>query len=274
MLDIHSKATFYNHDQIPYLAIGVYQVPKAYPVVSHALKVGYRHVDTAKLYANEADCGRAIRDSGIPREEIFVTTKLWNGDQGTENTEKAILKSLEQLDIGYIDLYLIHSPLLGKELRLQSYAKIIEFQKRGLIKNIGVSNYGIHHLEELLQHFPDDPPVCNQIEIHPWNTRTELAKYCREKNIVVVAYCSLARGQKFDDKTLIEIAEKYQRSLAHILLRWALQHGYVILPKSEKPERIESNSHLYDFEISDQDMETLDGLNEGFVAVWDPTTCP
>jgi len=254
---------------IPVLGLGVYQSgpgEETYSAVLSALKVGYRHVDTATLYKNEADVGRAIRDSGIPREEIFVTTKLWNSDH--EHSEQALEHSLKLLGLSYVDLYLIHSP--GTSHRLAAWDGLVRGKERGLAKSIGVSNYGVHHLEELFKHSPVKPAV-NQVELHPYNTRTDIVNFCAKHNIVVEAYSPLTRGQRLKDPKLIAIAKKYNRSTAQTLLRWSIQKGYVVLAKSVSKERQIENFSIFDYSISPEDMATLDSFDEYLVTGWDPT---
>ncbi|CAG8606890.1 15264_t:CDS:2, partial [Cetraspora pellucida] len=233
--------------------------------------IGYRHFDTAAIYGNEKDVGIAIANSGIPREEIFITTKVWNTDQGYESTLKAAEKSLENLQTDYIDLLILHSPLPGPKKRAESYKALQELVKRKLVKSIGVSNYGVKHLKELLDSNPEIKPTLNQIEIHPWLTRSDIVSFCNEHNIVVEAYCPLTRGQKLNDPTLVRIAKEYGKTPAQILVRWGLQHNFVTLPKSVNKERIIENANVYDFEIKKEDMETLDSLDEYLVVSWDPT---
>lgn len=236
-----------------------------------ALEAGYRHLDTAAMYANEKDVGIAIAESKIPREDIFITTKIWNTDQGYELTLKAADTSLKNLQSGYIDLLLLHSPLPGPQKRAESYKALQELVKRGLVKSIGVSNYGVKHLQELLDSNPEIKPAVNQVEIHPWLTRSDIVSFCNKHNIVVEAYSPLTRGKKLNDPILTGIANKYGKTPAQILVRWGLQHNFVILPKSTKLERIIENANVFDFEIKKSDMETLDGLDEYLVVSWDPT---
>lgn len=178
---------------------------------------------------------------------------------------------MKNLQSGYIDLLLLHSPLPGPQKRAESYKALQELVKRGLVKSIGVSNYGVKHLQELLDSNPEIKPAVNQVEIHPWLTRSDIVSFCNKHNIVVEAYSPLTRGKKLNDPILTGIANKYGKTPAQILVRWGLQHNFVILPKSTKLERIIENANVFDFEIKKSDMETLDGLDEYLVVSWDPT---
>eukprot|EP00698_Gefionella_okellyi_P015962 TRINITY_DN4539_c0_g1_i2.p1 TRINITY_DN4539_c0_g1~~TRINITY_DN4539_c0_g1_i2.p1 ORF type:complete len:287 (-),score=54.85 TRINITY_DN4539_c0_g1_i2:749-1609(-) len=273
MLSLLSKVPLSSGATIPLLGLGVYQTARseAASIVLAAFKAGYRHVDTAALYKNEGEVGEAIRKSGIPRSEIFITTKLWNNDQGYSEAKQAFAASLQKLGLDYVDLYLLHSPVRGK--RLDSWRALEELHAEGKIRSIGVSNYGIHHLKELFENCKVRP-VVNQIEVSPYNTREELCKFCVDNNIVVEAYSPLTRGRKLNDQKLVAIASKYKKSTAQLLIRWSLQRGYVCLPKSSHEKRLVENADVFDFEISDADMKTLNGFDEGLVCGWDPTTTP
>jgi diketogulonate reductase-like aldo/keto reductase len=261
--------------KIPIFGLGVFQAQangETEKAVSLALKHGYRHVDTAALYRNEHEVGAAIKKSGIPREEIYVTTKLWNSSRGREATVAAFTESLKKLDLEYIDLYLIHSPLGGKIV--ETWDAIVELKKKGLIKSIGVSNFNVHHLEALRKARPDDIPVVNQIEVSPFLTRDDLVKYCQKAGIAVEAYSPLTKGQKLSDPKLMEIAAKYNKSVAQVLIRWSLQRGFVCIPKSVKEERIRENGDVFDFNISEDDMKAMNGMNENLITGWDPLDAP
>lgn len=257
--------------QIPALGLGVYQVPTrdALNCVSAALQAGYRHIDTAHVYRNEAEVGQAVLESGIPREEIFVTTKLWNSDQGYQNTLRAIDASLKDLGLDYVDLYLIHSPLPVQQ-RLPTWKAMEEILKSGKAKSIGVSNYGVRHLRELLANCTIRPSI-NQLELHPFNTRNELVEFCEKEKIVLEAYSPLTRGRRLDHPGLLEIAKNYKKSAAQILIKWCLQRGFVVLPKSVTPQRIVENAEVFDFEITQSDMKKLNSFDEYLVTGWDPT---
>ncbi|KAJ9645195.1 hypothetical protein H2199_003200 [Coniosporium tulheliwenetii] len=254
--------------QIPRLGFGVYQShgPTCVKSCLTALKVGYRHIDTAQYYANESLVGDAVRQSGIPRSEIFITTKILSPGSDADSTYQSVVDSVAKIDggkHGYVDLFLIHSPNGGKEARKLMWQALERAQKEGKVRDIGVSNFGRGHIEELKQWAEVWPPAVNQIELHPWCQQRTAVSYCEEKGIVVEAYCPLVRNQKADDKTLNALAEKYQKSTGQILIRYCLQKGWVPLPKSDTPSRIEANADVYGFDISKEDMETLDGLDQG-----------
>ena len=263
--------------KIPRIGLGVYQTTpgkEAYDSCREALRVGYRHIDSAKLYRNEEDVGKAIRDSGLPREDVYITTKLWaldyrQGEDPYEFAMRAAKKSLERLGT-YIDLYLIHSPHNANE-RLQFWKALEDLKKSGKVKSIGVSNYGVHHIQEILDHGSIVPAV-NQVEIHPFLRRDDLVAFCKEHGIVIEAYSPLAKAQKMNDPTLIRIGKKHSKSAAQVMIRWSIQKDYVTLPKSSNPERIKQNSLVFDFELDEEDMEMLDGQDAHFVTGWDPTT--
>jgi diketogulonate reductase-like aldo/keto reductase len=240
-----------------------------------AIESGYRHIDTAAFYANEGDVGRAVRDSGVAREQIFVTTKLASMG-GTPYDYDATLQALEEslrlLGFDYVDLFLIHSPN-DKKNRLHQWRALEKAKELGLVKSIGVSNYGIHHLEELMR-TANVLPATNQIELHPWLTRTDLVSYCTQKGIVLTAYSPLAKARKMSEPALLKLAAKYGCSGAQLLIRWCLQRGYVTIPKSTKPSRIAENRNVDVFEIEETDMVVMDSWNRDFVTGWDPTKSP
>ncbi|KAJ3033677.1 hypothetical protein HDV00_005896 [Rhizophlyctis rosea] len=261
--------------QIPAIGLGVWQAsPKdTIRAVGLALQAGYRHIDTAALYRNEQQVGEAIRASGIPRNEIFVTTKVWNSDHGYERTLAAFDTSLKKLGLDYVDLYLIHAPVQGH--RLDTWRALEKIKQDGKAKAIGVSNYtqsfpiDIHHLEELKEHSKSLPDV-NQFEVTPYLQRRELVNYCQQNGIVVEAYSPLTQAQKLDDPPLVQVAQKNNKSPAQILIKWGIQKGFVSLPKSVNENRIKENADVFGWEIPKEDMDVLDGLEEGFVAGWDP----
>ncbi|KAF9334001.1 hypothetical protein BG006_002882 [Podila minutissima] len=234
-----------NARQIPLLGLGVYatEAGKATEdAVLWALQAGYRHIDTAAAYGNEVSVGNAVRKSGIPREQIFVTTKLYEDDQGFEKALEACELSLEKLGLEYIDLYLIHSPLMGAELRNESWNALQKLVAQG--------------------------------KVTPFNTRTDIVSFCESQHIAVEAYSPLSQGHKLQDPTLLKIAAKYSKTPAQVLIRWSLQKGFIVIPKSANKDRIEQNADVFDFDLADGDMNVLDSLNENFVAEWDPTVAP
>lgn len=256
---------------MPLLGFGTYQIPNGgacYRAVRHALDAGYRHIDTAALYGNEEDVGRAVRDSGIARAELYVTTKLWNADQGYDSALRAFERSLKRLGLDYVDLYLVHWPEPGK--RADSWRALEEIRKRGHCRSIGVSNYTVRHLEELLRS-AQVMPVNNQVEFSPFLYQRKLLEFCAAKGISLTAYCPLTHGEKLDHPAIAQIGAKHGKTGAQVLLRWALQHNVVAIPKSARNERIEENAALYDFELDANEMARLDALDEDYRTTWDPT---
>jgi len=259
---------------IPQVGLGVWQSPAGATTreaVLTALGLGYRHVDTARAYSNEADVGAAVRSSGVPREQIFVTTKLWNADQGYDQALRAFDASLARLGLEYVDLYLLHWPVAGK--RLDSWRALERLHDEKRARSIGVSNFLVAHLKELLPSAKHVPAV-NQIELSPFLQRADTVALCLEHGIVVEAYSPLTHGQRLGHPAVVEVARSIGRSVAQVLLRWGLQHGFVILPKSTKPARIAENGGLFDFALDDAAMRRLDALEEGLVTGWDPATQP
>ncbi|MDB4935396.1 MAG: oxidoreductase of aldo/keto reductase family, subgroup 1 [Labilithrix sp.] len=257
---------------IPQVGLGVWQSPRGAvtrDAVLTALRHGYRHVDTARIYGNEKDVGAAVRESGIPREEIFVTTKLWNEDHGYDAALGAFDASLERLGLEYVDLYLIHWPVPGK--RKDTWRAMERIKAGGRAKHIGVSNYLVKHLEELLAD-ATEPPEVDQIEIHPFLQHRETRAFCNERRIVVEAYSPLTRGEKLDHPVVQEVAKRLKRTPAQVLLRWGIEHGLVVLPKSTHEKRIVENAALFDFALDTKGKEALDGLDEGLATGWDPRT--
>jgi diketogulonate reductase-like aldo/keto reductase len=252
----------------------VYQTPPGkitQEAVKFALKIGYRHVDTASLYGNEEDVGKGVRDSGVPREQVYVTTKLWNSDHGYDSALRACDRSLKRLGLGYVDLYLIHWPV--PELRNETWKALVELQRRGSCRAIGVSNYTVRHLQELVDSSEVIPDV-NQVEFNPFLYQKELLRFCNGKGIQLEAYSPLTRGHKLRHPVVLSVAERYSKSAAQVMIRWGLQHGLVVIPKSARPERIKENSEVFDFEISAADMASLDSLGEDLHTDWDPTDAP
>lgn len=275
MIDnIASPAIMNDGHKIPWFGLGAYLLEsgtETQQAIQYAFEAGYRHIDTARFYGNERDVGIAVRNSGLPREEIFVTTKLWNSDHGYQRALAAFEESLRALDIGYIDLYLIHWPV--ERLRMESWKALIKLQRSGLCRSIGVSNYTIRHLRQLLRETSVVPAV-NQVEFSPFLYQSELLEFCREHGILLEAYSSLTRGQKFSHPTIAAMAQRYHKTPAQILIRWTLQHEVIVIPKSARRERILENADVFDFNISSMNMAQLDALNENFRISWDPTNAP
>ncbi len=255
--------------EIPLLGLGTYNIrgKDVDSAVSYALEAGYRHFDTAKSYYNEKEIGRAIKNSAIPREELFITTKLDNNDHGFNEAIIALEKSLTLLEMDYIDLYLIHWPSNGK--RIETWKAFEDLQKKGLIKSIGVSNFTAKHLQELIDNCEVVPAV-NQFEFSPFVYQKDIADYCKENSIRIEAYSPIVRNHKSDDKDVKTISRKYGKTPAQILLRWSLQHDAIVIPKSSNKERIIENSQIFDFELSDDDMAILNSKNEDLRLSADP----
>jgi diketogulonate reductase-like aldo/keto reductase len=274
-LSISSRISLLDGLSIPAFGLGFFLSDnhgEAEEAGIHAVKIGYRLLDTATLYDNEEDVGKVIRKCGLPRDELYVTTKLWYTDHGKERARSAFHESLKKLGLKYVDLYLIHSPSGGKIL--ETWDAIVELQKEGFIKSIGVSNFNIHHLEKLIEARPHAIPVVNQVEISPFLTREALVEYCRSKNIVVEAYSPLTKGKFLNDPTLVAMAQRYGKSSAQLLIRWSLQRGYVCIPKSSKKERITQNADIFDFTISPDDMATMNGWNRNSITSWNVIESP
>ena len=260
--------------KIPVVGLGTWKSEPGeatYKAVLDSINTGYRHIDTARAYDNEADVGKAVQDAEINRNELFITTKLWNRHQGYDEAIEACEKSLARLGCDYIDLYLIHWPLKGK--RNDSWRALIELQKRGLCRSIGVSNFTIDNLKELEEKF-GILPAANQVEFHPYHYQKDLLEYCNSKNIVIEAYSPLVHAKRMDEERLVAISEEIGKTPAQILIRWAIQRGMVVLPKSVNENRIIENFAVFDFEISDSLMKRLDDLDERYVTCWDPHNPP
>ena len=269
---VSEAVTLNNGVKMPKVGLGTYLIPDGSQVsdaVTWALDSGYRHIDTAAYYGNEAGIGRAIRDSGISRQDIFVTTKLWNDDHG--DVRGAFDASLERFGLDFIDQYLIHWPVSG--IRCASWEALEAIYDEGLVRSIGVSNYTIRHLEELLANCSIKPAV-NQVEFHPFLYQRGLMEYCHERGIRIVAYTPLVRARKMDEPVIADMAQKHGRTPAQILIRWGLQHGAISVPKSKDRQRIAENYNVFGFELKAEDMEALDSLDEGMRITWDPEGIP
>ncbi|MFZ0404445.1 MAG: aldo/keto reductase [Nitrososphaeraceae archaeon] len=272
-LTLQSHAILNNKVEIPRLGLGVYQTAigeTTLRAVRYALKIGYRHIDTAWLYGNEADVGRAVRESGIRREEIFITTKVWDTDQGYTSTLTACERSLRRLGLSYVDLYLIHWPVQGKSK--DTWKAMIQLLKDGKARAIGVSNYEILDMQEILQNF-DTVPSVNQVEFHPFLYQEQLLQFCKNNHIQLEAYSPLTRAEKLNHATVKTITQKYDKTAAQILIRWGLQHDLVVIHKSIHEKRIKENSEVFDFQLEEQDMKLLNSLNEDLRTVFCKRTC-
>ncbi|MDR0364848.1 MAG: aldo/keto reductase [Bacteroidales bacterium] len=254
-------ATLSNGVNIPILGFGTYEIEDNQLVaelVEEALKVGYRHIDTASIYKNEQGIGQGLKKSDIPRKEIFVTSKLWNPKQGYDSTLREFDLSLEKLQIDYMDLYLIHWP--KGELSKESWRAIERIYKEGRVRAIGVSNFQIYHLEDLFTAC-EIKPMINQIELHPYLTQQPLRDFCKKHNILVEAWSPLMRGGIFEIPLLQQLSEKYNRTIAQIVLKWDVQLDIATIPKSVRVDRIKENFQIFDFELSDGDVLAISALN-------------
>ena len=271
MLKIDSKIKLNNELEIPLFGLGVYLMDtgnETRQAVRIALETGYRLIDTASMYGNERDVVLAVKESSIPRQEIFVTTKLWNSDHGYDRALRAFDKSMNRLALDYVDLYLIHWPV--ERLRKETWRAMEKIYRDGRCRTIGVSNYQISHLEELLD-LAEVVPAVNQVEFSPFLYQKDLLEYCHSHHIRLEAYSPLTRTTKFNDPTIQQIANKYQKSPAQIMIRWVLQHEVIVIPKSSNREHIRENAEVFDFSISAEDMTVLNGLNQNYHISWDPT---
>jgi diketogulonate reductase-like aldo/keto reductase len=259
---------------MPLLGLGVYLMrpgTETYQAVKAALKIGYRLIDTASFYRNEEDVGRAVRDSTVPREAVFITTKLWNDDHGYDTALRAFDASLKRLGFGYIDLYLIHFPV--PNLRQESWRALEKILDSGRARAVGVCNYTEGHLKELLRRSSVVPAV-NQVEFSPFLYQRNLLEFCQSKGIRLEAYAPLTAGRRLHDPRITAIARKHGRTNAQILLRWAVQHEVVVIPKATHADRIAENARIFDFELTSEEVSALDGLHDGFRSSWDPTSVP
>jgi len=270
-ITITSTITLNNGVEMPVFGLGVFKAGKGEPTtnaVQWALDAGYRHIDTARIYRNEDAVGEGIRRSAVHRDEIFLTTKLWNHDQGYDETLRAYDASLIALGVDVVDLYLMHWPV--SEKRLDSWRAMERIYAEGRVRAIGVSNFTIRHLDELMQHASVTPAV-NQVELHPFLTQPELVEHCGELGIAMTAYSPLTKGRMLDHPKLAELAVVVRRTPAQVLIRWSLQKGFVVIPKSSNEQRIIENAGVFDFELEDSVMSQLDDLDEGLRTAWDPT---
>jgi diketogulonate reductase-like aldo/keto reductase len=271
VLTSSSTVTLNNGVAMPRLGLGVYQSrpgSETRDAVLAALQLGYRLIDTAAAYGNESDVGAALHESGVSRAELFVTTKLWNSDHGYDRARRAFDKSLAALKLDVVDLYLIHWPV--SNVRLQSWLALERILLEGRARAIGVSNFMLPHLRELLD-ASDVVPAVNQVEAHPFLPQTELIAFCHGRGVQVEAYSPLARGERMDHPALHRIARAHGRSPAQILIRWSLQRGLVVIPKSVRRQRIAENARVFDFTLAPAEMGSLDALDENLHTDWDPT---
>lgn len=271
-MSLSSTLKLNNGVDIPLLGLGVFKSEEgdeAYNAVKYAIEAGYKHVDTAAIYGNERSVGKAIKDSGIKREDIFITTKLWNENMRQGNQYEAFEESLERLGVDYVDLYLIHWPV--KDKYVESWKILEKIYKEGRARAVGVSNFHIRHLEDIFA-ASDLIPAVNQVECHPWLTQVELADYTQKKGILFEPWSPLGTGLLLKDEQLKNIASKYNKTSAQLILKWGLQRGFVNIPKSANKDRIIQNSQIFDFTISDRDMAEIFTLNKNKRTGADPET--
>ena len=257
---------------IPKLGLGVYKVDNdlAAPLVSHALTNGYRLIDTASMYENEVGVGRGVAESGVPRDQVQVATKFWMDDLGYENTLKAFDKSLKLLGLDYLDFYLIHWPAPKRGLLyVDSWKAMEKLKNEGLVRSIGVCNFHPHHVDEILK-VAEHKPVLNQVELHPWLTQDKVLEYDNSHSILTQAWSPLARGKILEEDMLAELAKSHGKSVAQIVLRWHIQRGIAVIPKSNSMERITENMNVFDFELSEQEIASISSLNSNFRTGVDP----
>jgi len=261
-----------NGVKMPQLGLGVYKMTEpeqTIEAITYAIGSGYRAIDTAAIYENERETGEAVRHSGVPREELFITSKVWNTDQGYDGTLRAFETSLEKLGLDYLDLYLTHWPITGKYT--DTYKAIERLYDEKLIRATGVSNHHAHHLEKIFVK-ANVAPMVNQIELHPRLTQEPLRSFCNEHGIAVTSWSPLARGALLMEPTLLQIAEQYDKTSAQVIIRWHLQNNLIVIPKSVTPERIRENSEVADFELSPEEMDSINALNLDERTGTDPDT--
>jgi methylglyoxal/glyoxal reductase len=270
--DIKGTFELHNGVRMPYFGLGVYLSENGQEVIDAikwAVEAGYRHIDTASIYANEEGVGEGIKQCGVKREDIFVVSKVWNADQGYKSTLRAFKDSLKRLNLDYLDLYLVHWPVKGKYK--ESWHALEQLYKEKKVRAIGVSNFLQHHLEDVLE-TAEIVPMVNQMEFHPYLVQQDLLDYCEAHKIQYEAWSPMMQGRIFDVDSLKEMAQKYNKSVAQIVLRWDLQKGVITIPKSSKKERIEANAAIFDFELAHEDVAYLDSLEKGKRFGPDPDT--
>ncbi|WP_157257094.1 aldo/keto reductase [Paenibacillus sp. Soil750] len=272
--NLQAETTLHNGVTMPWLGLGVFKVedgPEVVQAVKAAIKIGYRSIDTAAIYGNESSVGQGIREGmaehGLTRDQLFVTSKVWNADLGYESTIAAYEASLEKLGLDYLDLYLIHWPVQGKYV--EAWRALETLYQEGRVKAIGVSNFQIHHLEDVMGTGTIKPMV-NQVELHPLLAQTDIHDFCKEHGIQLEAWSPLMQGQLLDNPTVKSLAERHGKSIAQVILRWDLQRGIVTIPKSTKEHRILENGSIFDFELTNEDMAAINSMNQNLRVGPDP----
>ncbi|KUI40013.1 oxidoreductase [Mycobacterium sp. GA-1199] len=265
--------TLNDGNSIPQVGLGVWQTPRedTERAVATALEAGYRHIDTAAAYQNEREVGEALKKSGLPRDQVYITTKLWNSDQGYDSTLRAFDKSMDRLGLDYLDLYLIHWPMPAKGAFVETFKAFADLREQGRIRSIGVSNFEPEHLRELVDANGIVPAV-NQIELHPLLQQEELREMHAQMGVATEAWSPLGQGSLLSKETVVSVAEAHAKTPAQVLIRWHMQLGNIVIPKSVTPERIVSNFDVFDFELSEQDMASVSTLGDGTRLGPDPRT--
>lgn len=261
-LTINSTKTLHNGVEMPRFGLGVYKMTDkeaATEAMTTAIEAGYKAIDTATIYDNEVEVGEAVRNSSVKREDLFITSKVWNTDQGYDETLRAFEASLKRLGFDYLDLYLTHWAIEGKYI--DTYRAIQRLYDEKLVRSIGVSNHQQHHLEKILA-TANTKPMVNQIELHPQLTQEPLREYCAANNIAITSWSPLARGRLLDDQVLAKIAATHGKTIAQIVIRWHLQSDLIVIPKSVTPSRIKENAQVFDFSLTQEEMKMIDGLNQ------------
>jgi methylglyoxal/glyoxal reductase len=257
--------------RIPTVGLGVFQATnphEAYEAVKAALAIGYRHIDTARDYENEEEVGRAVRDSGVPREEVFITSKLFPTDWGYERALACVRESNTRIGLGYVDLFLLHAPG-DRTTRAETWRALEDLQREGIVRDIGVSNFGVGHLEKLAETWRIKPAV-NQIEVHPWCARPEVVKYCADQGIFIEAYSPLAKAQRLGDAPVQEISKEVKATPGQVCIAWSLAKDFITLPKSFNPKRQQENFESINVTLSAEQVARMDALDEYLVLSWDP----
>lgn len=272
-LSVKSTLQLRDGNAMPILAFGTAS-KNCVQEVSTALRHSYVHIDTAHIYGTEKDVGVAIKDSGIPRSQLFIASKLWDSDYTRDKAFQGVKQSLRDLQVDYLDLFLLHNPTGGASRRRDAWLGLQDAVEAGLVRSIGVSNWSIKHLEQLTK---EDgfkiPPACNQVEFHPWNQQTAIVKYCKDKGIQITAYSALAQGKRMDDKLINALAAKYGKTPTQIILRWMVQRQIVPITKSSKEERVKQTTEIFDWELEPGECDEIDRLDEGMkarIGDWDP----